>query len=436
MNQRWSDEELDLALRGLFSQARQPVAPPTLRVYPRNVVAEPRRPGFGGFAHVQTRGLAAVAATLAIAVVVASAALMIKPGAQTGSSASPSKATSSPLASASISNSIGLPDQVTAGGFVWTRLSLPTPPVEILPSGAVMTKFGWVFFRAAGITFGVDCAAAIPGQIWTSTDDLNWALGGLLPGAEVGEGPCPSDVIWDGSRFVVSGTIFHTLAPNTPVATAIWTSADAKSWTRITLPANLPKESWSVVFGKGAYVGLGDDELWRSTDLAHWSKVQALPAGSSFLRFDGSAFVAADPTGNSFAYSSNDGLTWTRADLGGSILTLVARPSSFVALVNKSDAVVAMGSANGRTWTQLGTLPAVVGDQCNWGMLLCGKPGSTSEPWLYSIDGLSWQAVPWPAGLPSGDFEWGPSPDPIFITVMNGSGAAADSAVYVIQRQP
>ena len=422
MTERWSDEEVDLGLRALFAEARHPAAPSTLRMHARTVVAGGPRPRrFGLAAGPRVRGLVAVMATLALALAVTSAVLIVRPGSRVASQASPS-----PSPSATAPNA--LPAGVTGGGFVWTRLSLPTEP----------WKFGWRFFKAGGLTFGADCFASVPGEIWTSTNDLSWTPAGILPGAEKGGTICPSDVIWDGSRYIVSGGISHASAPDV-LLPALWTSADATTWYQIALPASLPQMLvGNIAFGHGAYVAEVGDEFWSSPDLAHWSKVQALPAGYSLVQFDGSAFVAADedPTGNSFTYSSNDGLTWTRADLGGSILTLVARPSSFVAIVHKSDAVVAMGSANGRTWTQLGALPAVIVDSCNRGMLLCDTPGSPYGRWLYSTDGLSWQDVPWPAGLPSGNWEEGPCPDPIFIGVMNGSGPSADGAVYVVQPQP
>jgi hypothetical protein len=437
MKERWSDEELDFGLRSLFSQVRQPVAPPTLRIYPRSVVARPGRRSFGGLAlNPRVRGLASVTATLALVLAVASVVVIIKPGSHVGAQASPS---SSPSASASN----GLPARVTSGGFVWTRLSLPTQPAEILESGAVMTRYGWNFSKAGGITFGVDCFGSVPGKIWTSTDDLNWTPGGLLPGAIAGDSICPSDVVWDGSRYVAFGGITHAAAPDL-LLPAVWISTDAATWTRIALPANLP-QIWvsNLAFGHGAYVAGIGDELWRTTDLTHWSKVQVVPSGSAdgpalVVRFDGSTFVAADTgsTGNSFAYWSSDGLRWTRADLGGSILTLVARASGFVAVLRQSDySTVAMGSANGYTWRQLGALP-ILSSQCNRDMLVCVQPGGMAEGWVYSSDGVSWRAVPWPAGLPSGNFAWGPSPDPMFITVHSDGSAAADIAVYVIQPQP
>ncbi|HEU6440617.1 MAG TPA: hypothetical protein VFC12_09315 [Terriglobales bacterium] len=433
MTKRWSDEEIDLGLRDLFSQARQPATPPMLRMYPRSVVARPRRRAFGGFAlHSRVHGFVTVTATLAIALAVVSAVLIVKPGSQVGSEVSPS---SSRSASASVSNA--LPDRVASGGFVWTRLSLPTEP----------SSFGWTFFKVGGISFGADCFASVPGQMWTSTDDLKWTKGGILPGEASGDRVCVSDVVWDGSRYVVSGGIAHPSASNV-LLPAVWTSPDAQHWIGVRLPSNFPSEGMeSLAFGQGGYVTGGADGLWRSTDLTHWTKVQVVPSASAdapapVVRFDGSAFVAAataaatGQTGTSFAYSSRDGITWTRADLGGPILTLVARATGFVAVVRQSDnSVVAKDSADGHTWSPLGVLP-IIPSSCNWGMLVCGQPGSISESWVYSSDGVSWQDVPWPAGLPSGNLGWGPSPDPIFINVMNGSGASADSAVYVIQRQP
>jgi hypothetical protein len=365
-------------------------------------------------------------ATLAIALAVASAVLIVKPGSHMGSQAS-----SSPGPSAATSND--LPDRVTGGGFAWTRLSIPTVPNQAT----------WVFAKARGITFGIDCLGSVPGQIWTSTDDLTWTQRGLLPGTAAGERSCASDVIWDGSRYVASGATTRTAAPDVWLPT-VWTSPDAESWTRVALPADLP-QSWmgKIVFGRGAYVAEVGDELWRSTDLTHWSKVEVLWSGSgdkpqSVVRFDGSAFVAAvpDSTSDPFAYWSTDGLTWSRVDMGGSIVTLVTRPSGFVAVVRRSDySMVAMSGVDGHTWERLSTLP-VVGEQCNLDMLLCGQPGGATQGWFYSSDGVSWQQVPWPAGLPAGNFSWGPRPDPMFITVMNGSGASASSAMYVIQPEP
>lgn len=116
MNQRWSDEELDRGLRDLFSQVRQPVAPSALRTYPRRVVARPRPRSFEGLVQ-PPRIWAAVTVTLAIALAVGSAALVIKPGAQTDVQVNTSPGLShNPSASVLTS----LPNRASAGGFVWT----------------------------------------------------------------------------------------------------------------------------------------------------------------------------------------------------------------------------------------------------------------------------------------------------------------------------
>ena len=127
MTERWSDEEVDLGLRALFAEARHPAAPSTLRMHARTVVAGGPRPRrFGLAAGPRVRGLVAVMATLALALAVTSAVLIVRPGSRVASQASPS-----PSPSATAPNA--LPARVTGGGFVWTRLSLPTEP----------WKFGW-----------------------------------------------------------------------------------------------------------------------------------------------------------------------------------------------------------------------------------------------------------------------------------------------------
>ena len=196
MKERWSDEELDLGLRDLFFQANKPVAPPTLRIFPRNVVGATWPSKLGGLSlHPRIPKVVAVAATLAIALAVGMAALIVSPAAMWAPRPNPS---SSP--SASVSNM--LPARLSSGGFVWTRLSLPTHKWWV-------PGYAWDFSKAGGLMFGADCIASVPGEIWISTDALNWTHGGVLPGTGAGDRICPSDVVWDGSRYVASGTIAH-----------------------------------------------------------------------------------------------------------------------------------------------------------------------------------------------------------------------------------
>ena len=454
MKERLSDEELDLGLRNLFSGVRQPVAPSALRVYPRSVVAGPRRRGFGGFGHSpRVRGLATVTATLAIVLAVVLAVVIIEPGNSLGAQASPSASllvttspqpsrsaaasptggveSPSPGPSASVAND--LPARVQSGSFVWTRLSLPTEP----------NTASWEFFKVSSLTLGGDCHRSGPADMWSSSDDLIWTQLGTLPGMATDDNTCPSAIVWDGSRYVASGTVIHPAKPDVWLP-AVWTSTDGMAWTPVSLTGDLPQQTMGpLAFGRGAYVTVIGDSVWRSTDLAHWVKTLGLPSGSAngrepVVRFDGSVFVAAvtGPKGDTFAYWSSDGQKWWRADLGGSIATLVARASGFVAIVSRSDySMLAMGSPNGSSWSQLSALP-VVGGQCDLDMLLCFGAAGITDGFSYSPDGVDWQRVAWAVGLP-GSFEYGPSPDPMFVTFFAGSGTGnSAAAVYVIQPHP
>jgi hypothetical protein len=223
---------------------------------------------------------------------------------------------------------------------------------------------------------------------------------------------------------------------------AVWTSPDGKTWTLVVLPATLPQHPFgSFAFGRGVYMGIIGDTVWRSTNLTNWNRVLALPSGSAdgrepVVRSYGTDFVAAvtGPKGDSFAYRSVLGGSWQRADLGGPIENLVGTSSGFAAVMAQPDgSMLAMGSINGSTWWQLSDLPIANG-QCNLDMLLCYGPAGILDGFAYSSDGVNWQSVPWAAGLP-GSLAYGPSPDPMFVTMFSG-GNGGPAAVYVIQPGP
>jgi hypothetical protein len=222
---------------------------------------------------------------------------------------------------------------------------------------------------------------------------------------------------------------------------AVWTSADGTTWGLVKVATILPQQPMGpIAFGNGAYVVVIDDSLWQSTDLAHWSKVQQLASGTAdgrqpVVRFANGWFAAsvAGSKGDSFVYYSVNGRTWHVANVSGAVQTLVARPSGFVAVLLARDySMPVVGSADGRLWKPLGALPIVNG-QCNLDMLLCTDAMGITHGFIYSADGVDWQNGPWPAALTS-NLAWGPSPDPMFVTVFSGPDLST-TTVYVIQPQ-
>ncbi len=209
---------------------------------------------------------------------------------------------------------------------------------------------------------------------------------------------------------------------------AVWTSPDARRWTRVTgFPAVEGSAAFAVAADEGRIVVVGSDRSgavsWASTDGRTWSLAPAGPALAgpaaatamvAVVAF-GDGFVAAgrsdDPAAGRTAaavWLSADGLTWQRivagdAFAGARVVGLAASGGRLVAVGTagpEQAPSLAWTSSDGRTWTRVAD-PALAGGVVR--AVAAGGPGFVAVgaaaaddralAWT-SPDGATWAAVP------------------------------------------
>lgn len=185
------------------------------------------------------------------------------------------------------------PDSIWTGG---------SPPV-VNGAGADLSGKGIAY------GFGQYLMVGANGQIFQSTDGLNWA-----PQNNPGFANNPAynfrGILFDGTRFVVSGS--HLLS-----------STNGETWH--TLPAP-PVGVTAPYFLNGTYYLVGGPNsqgaarLHRSTDLQNWTTV-TLPAQGPIhgLAYADGLYIATggpDATGAGFLLYSRDGNSWTHSRAG------------------------------------------------------------------------------------------------------------------------
>lgn len=212
----------------------------------------------------------------------------------------------------------------------------------------------------------------VDGAVWRSADGIEWErvdAGGLAgPGDQR-----VLDVTAAGPGLVAVGSDAG--------AAAMWSSADGVAWTRAgpdeavfggpgdqVATAVLAGADGSVVaVGRDGGSGDGDAAVWRSSDGGvTWARV--LPGGDlggpgvqamADVVLAGPLLVAVGTGGaGAAAWSSLDGTTWERADLGeGQVEALAAGDAGVVAVGSIADGTAGLDgrawrSAEGRTWSE------------------------------------------------------------------------------------
>lgn len=237
----------------------------------------------------------------------------------------------------------------------------------------------------SGSTWSMSAAIAVAGAfhvfdeaglVMRSDDGLNWTTMPQVLGAQF------SDVAFGNGIFVaVSRGGWH----------AIWRSADAVSWTGVSLPDFGVRLS-SVAFGNGRFVaGAPTGEIYTSDDGTTWtaaaSPVRVQVAG---MTFGNGRFVGVSVQGAIF--TSVDGRTWSTAVTEAGWLNDVAHgDAGFVAVGGISRGVI-WTSRDGLDWvpqTAAATMPALhVATYGNGQYLLAGQDGAI----FIGSDGERWQA--------------------------------------------
>jgi len=158
---------------------------------------------------------------------------------------------------------------------------------------------------------------------------------------------------------------------------AVWTSADGITWSRlgevtglglasIVGPVGYDGKRYVALGGEGGgrfYGAQSNGAAWASTDLAHWTKAPAQEAfgGAEFhgLAADSNGFVAIGfDAGGQSVWTSLDGLHWTTVSDDAALPRDDAQPSDIVhtasgfLMIGRIDQVAAAWTSNdGRKWT-------------------------------------------------------------------------------------
>ncbi len=211
--------------------------------------------------------------------------------------------------------------------------------------------------------------------VWTSADGVTWdrIAGPDVLGVTVGY-QMIMDVANGPMGLVAVGwvdTKFGDLDP------PIWVSPDGLTWSRLTgnadafSPGSLIN---AITTGGPGFVAVGISDvgsaaIWVSGDGKSWTRVEQ-PLGDGYtdsqitdILATDSGLVAvgfADPewqhfaTGRVLAWTSQDGLTWDRSDLGsetGTVWAVAGTGDTAIAVGNTSDDSAAWISSDAKTWS-------------------------------------------------------------------------------------
>ncbi len=236
------------------------------------------------------------------------------------------------------------------------------------------------------------------GQIFTSTDGVNWTLR-----AQPVANATVRSFTWNQS----TGSPLYSVVGYTGT-TYLWaTSTDGSTWTNRSAAENLT----DIVFGNGVWVGnYVNSYVKQSTNGTSWN-VTPGPIGSQTLNSTahngvtgaGSVFVTVGNAG-SVASSNADGTTWTTRSSGVSAaLNAVAFGNGLFVAVGNTGVITT--SPDGVTWTvratanQLTTynFSSVVYGAGRWIAVTnsgsIGNSGSTYGGAFVSTDGITWRPV-------------------------------------------
>jgi len=208
----------------------------------------------------------------------------------------------------------GLVICVSEDGSAWSQSALPLPTTAKL-----------------SVAYGAGQYVGLAGQqIVLSSDATNWDLGPLLEGAR--------DLCFGNGTFVAVGS-----------GGQVWSSTNGLNW--VGRLSGTGKDLFVAGFGRNRFFGAGEDgKMITSIDGANWSSV------NSHTSRDLHAFAASDERVALFGVagamvSSTNGVIWvdhTQAAAAADLLEVIFTNNTFVAV---GDSGTVLRSADGLAWT-------------------------------------------------------------------------------------
>lgn len=290
----------------------------------------------------------------------------------------------------------------SADGASWTRVPgattftartqpKPTTGWNAVALAVARTATGYV---AVGMDQAGDGSSA-DASAWYSADGVRWSRAAVADAT----GRTMDQLLVTSSGLVALGEAGYTFHAGMGTGTAVWTSADGRSWARVPAAEAPPlgtRLSHALAAPGGGYLAPAAQEymgattervkpltdgVWGSADGIHWSPIAGSPLGVTSLavRSDivvavGSGAAGSDLSQPALAWTWSGGKTWsggalpTPSDLPSGVTvgaTLVANgPSGMLAIGQRSDgdtatSLVVWTSPDGVAWTP-SSVPAPV----------------------------------------------------------------------------
>lgn len=334
----------------------------------------------------------------------------------------------------------------------WTSLSWGAPVMLPVPIGGAALPDSVAAWRGAYVVVGSmqEASGTTAAAAWRSTDGATWQQTFV---DDPGQGHSNMlDVHVVAGVLVAVGTsgVDNCSAPGEgqtcdPLPVAIWTSADGRSWHRVTTPTSFDGAVVSdIAAGPGGLLLVGDTgwdqpRIWSSPNGiqwmrermpanvfvgAHFQKVAAVGAGWVLVGSVGggqsACCVNSGPTGGPAAWYSEDGETWVRAGARapttgrGALTTLSVGSGGLVAMEDiggGAGGTIRWTSTDGKSWTntpwsfdanQPNRPLASDGTRIVW----AGWTRSGPLPLFVSADGVAWRQL-----AATGDTNHAPSTD-------------------------